>query len=324
MVRRVKQIKEYKSSVYECVAYIRVSTKGQAESGVSLDNQEKKILEYVSDSRNRCHLDENRIYVDEGRSAFKRQDQRGGYKEAKKDIEKGRVNTLIVYSLSRAFRSVPEAVDTMNLLEKQECNIISVTEPMINTTTKTGRFIYYLFGLLSQFESEQISERVRDCMITAFEERGFIGGNRPIGYEFVREWKKEKVNGKVQHRNRVVKPYYKKHTNGEREIVQKVFELYKRRIGQGKIARLVGINGSRVGRILSNPTYASILMWNANNGKPILMRGQHEPYITIEDFNANVGRRVEQAKNHYQKKNPPYYIRINEKEELYLEFVKFE
>jgi len=324
MVRPVKHKKDMKDFVHECVGYIRVSTKSQAEMGESLDTQRKMILDYCKDPKNKCHLDPVRIYVDEGRSAFRHHNQRTGYQNAKKDIEKGRADTLIVYSLSRAFRSVRECIDTMGLLEEHNAHIISVTENSVNTTTKTGRFVYYLFGIMAQFESEQLSERIRDNLLHHFEETGYCGQRKPIGYKFVKEWKDGVKNGITQKFLKVVRPYYIKEDNGQREATDKVFEMYRKGYGQRLIQKETGLTLSVISYVLSSPLYCGYLLWVSKNGEHRIKKGEHKPYITREEFNKNVDRRIKRNKGDYWKRaknNPPYKLFLK-KGKPYLHFLE--
>jgi len=322
MARMIKERIEQKDIVYTAVAYVRVSTPSQARAGVSLEMQREKILEYCNNPQNKCILDPKRIYVDKGKSAYKHPKQRIGYKNAKKDIELGRANTLVIYSLSRAFRSVKECVATMELLQGCDGHIISVTEPAINTTTKMGKFVYNLFGALAEFESDQTSERVTDNMLMAFEKNRFLGGRRPTGYEFVKKdvWVDKK--GQPTKVNKVVEPFYIKHHNGERETVDKIFEMYRKGIGQNKIAEETGLNKCVIGWILSSPTYCGYLLWTTQSGEYRIRKGSHESYITVKQYNRNVDRRINRSKNGYLRRKAPFKVYHDKDGKPHLKFVK--
>ena len=92
-----------KGSTRVAIGYCRVSTAGQAEQGVSLDSQRERIQAWCQAQG--YHL--AAVHIDAGLSG-KRADNRPGLQAALADACRQKA-ALVVYSLSRLARSVPDA-----------------------------------------------------------------------------------------------------------------------------------------------------------------------------------------------------------------------
>ncbi|WP_432744246.1 recombinase family protein [Methylobacter sp. G7] len=135
----------------QAIIYLRVSTSGQAEEGVSLAAQEEK-------ARTWCSLNDylvKDVFVDAGLSGG-RADNRPGLQNAL--LACGNDNVLVVYSLSRLARSTRDTIELSDLLTKKGCDLVSLSEK-IDTTSASGKMIFRLLAVMSEFERDQISER---------------------------------------------------------------------------------------------------------------------------------------------------------------------
>src|SRR2546427_10779418 len=92
------------SPMPEAVGYVRVSTEGQAQKGVSLEAQEAKIRAWC-EANNYSML---ALHNDAGLSGS-RSDNRPGLQAALNEACKGKT-ALVVYSLSRLARSTKDAI----------------------------------------------------------------------------------------------------------------------------------------------------------------------------------------------------------------------
>jgi site-specific DNA recombinase len=159
----------------KAIGYIRVSTTGQAEDGVSLDAQEAKVRSWA-DLNN---ADEVVIFRDEGISG-KRSDNRPGLQAALDMVGKG--DALIVYSLSRLSRSTKDALILAEVLQKKEADLVSLSEK-IDTTTAAGKMVFRMLAVLSEFERDQISDRTRFALAHKKANMEKTGGDLPYGYD---------------------------------------------------------------------------------------------------------------------------------------------
>lgn len=139
------------------VGYVRVSTEGQVEDGVSLDAQRAKIEAWA-----RLH-DETElvIYEDAGISGAS-MEQRAGLQSALRDACRRRA-ALVVYSLSRLARSTRDTLAISDRLAKAGAELVSLSE-RIDTTSASGKMVFRLLAVLAEFERDQISERTRSSM----------------------------------------------------------------------------------------------------------------------------------------------------------------
>ena len=155
------------------IAYLRVSTPGQVEDGVSLDAQRAKIEAW-------CALNDytlTAVHVDAGISG-KSALNRPGLQDALNDCRKG--SALIVYSLSRLARSTKDTIEISERLSKVGADLVSLSEK-IDTTSASGKMIFRLLAVLNEFERDQIAERT--CTAMQFKKaQGERVGAIPYGY----------------------------------------------------------------------------------------------------------------------------------------------
>ena len=83
-------------------------------------------------------------------------------------------DTLIVTELSRMTRSLLNLLETVNILEKRQINLVSLREN-IDTNTATGRCFLSMMGAIHQMERELKSERASAGRASA-KARGRSGG----------------------------------------------------------------------------------------------------------------------------------------------------
>ncbi len=139
--------------MHQVVGYVRVSTSMQVEEGQSLDAQRAKIEAWA----NLNDYTLKAIHTDAGISG-KSMRNRAGLSSALKDCEKG--DALVVYSLSRLSRSIRDTLDISDKLAKVSADLVSLSEK-IDTTSAAGKMVFRLLSVMAQFESDQISERVK-------------------------------------------------------------------------------------------------------------------------------------------------------------------
>ena len=133
--------------------YIRVSTAGQADNGVSLDAQREKIETWCK--ANGFRLVE--VFTDRGLSA-KRADNRPALQRAIKAATQRKGAALVVYSLSRLARSTKDAIAIAERLDKAGADLVSLSE-RIDTTSAAGKMVFRMLAVLAEFERDLVSER---------------------------------------------------------------------------------------------------------------------------------------------------------------------
>jgi site-specific DNA recombinase len=157
----------------KAVGYIRVSTAGQAEDGVSLDAQRAKIQAWAE--VNDAELVE--VFCDEGISGTK--GSRPGLNQGLEyATEHGAA--LVVYSLSRLSRSTKDTLAIAERLDKAGADLVSMSE-RIDTTTAAGKMVFRMLAVLNEFERDQISERTKAALSFKKANGCKTGGYAPYG-----------------------------------------------------------------------------------------------------------------------------------------------
>ena len=90
----------------------------------------------------------------------------------KEQLRKG--DTLVIWRLDRLARSLKDLIKWVAYLEKEGIALKSIKEN-IDTSTPTGRLVFYIFGALSEFERSLIVERTH-AGLTAARARDRKGG----------------------------------------------------------------------------------------------------------------------------------------------------
>ena len=123
-----------------------------------------------------------RVYTDRGASAWQRRAKRPGWEALKGAVERGEVDVMMAYSLTRLGRRARDLLDLLDFLKAHECALV-VQDMNIDTATSGGQMIYTMIAAMAQMESEQISERVKSATgLAARKGKMHTGGRRQFGY----------------------------------------------------------------------------------------------------------------------------------------------
>ena len=98
-----------------------------------------------------------------------------------KDVEKGKVDMIVVYKIDRLSRSLLDFAQLVKTLEKHNCSFVSVTQHF-NTCDSMGKLTLNILLSFAQFERELGAERVRDKIAASRKKGMWTGGSVPLGY----------------------------------------------------------------------------------------------------------------------------------------------
>lgn len=152
--------------------YIRVSTEEQAKEGYSIAAQKERLIAHCFSQG----WDDYKFYIDEGVSA--KDTNRPKLQLLMEDVKKGKINIILVYRLDRFTRRVKDLYSLLDTLKQHNCAFKSATEPY-DTSSAMGKMFMGLVALLAEWETENLSERVK----MALEEK-VAGGERVGGIPF--------------------------------------------------------------------------------------------------------------------------------------------
>ncbi|MCD6412864.1 MAG: recombinase family protein [Elusimicrobia bacterium] len=233
--------------------YIRVSTERQAkvEEG-SLKNQKQMLLAELNkrnlQNKNWGKLIE--IYVDEGISG--KDINRPAFQKMLKDIEIGKIDTIMFTELSRFSRSLKDFLNIFEFTQKYNCDLICLKTD-IDTTSPYKNLITKILMVFGEFEREMTSQRTS---INAYErsKRGLAnGGFTPLGYK--RDKNKKGYLHIDEKEAAIVREIFK--TYIKEKSIQKTMEAIKSKY-EGLNSRLKKITKSRIYSILTNKAYIGI------------------------------------------------------------------
>ncbi len=182
--------------------YIRVSTQEQATGGVSLKDQEEKLLAY-------CRLqdlDPVKVIREEGISAAKPLATRPGGQELHDLIKQGAVNHIIALKLDRLFRDAADA-----LIESKEwdnkgiaLHLVDMGGQALNTASAMGRFFLSTMAGFAELERNLISERTVSAMQYKKQHKEIYS---PVPYGFDREGDNLQPNQEEQKAVKLIKKW---------------------------------------------------------------------------------------------------------------------
>ena len=252
------------------VIYVRVSTIDQVEN-FSLSTQEKQCRQFCTSHA----FDVDKIFVEEGESAKTTNRTQFQKMLAYCRENKGRVQWVVVYAVSRFARSVHDHAQTRAHLASLGISLRSVTEPFDESSQ--GKLMESLMASFAQFDNDVRAERTVVGMKAAIQ-AGKWPFKAPLGYR----------NGdrKPGSPSLILDP--------ERgPLVKQAFELYatglhtrKKVLEMISVAGLRTANGKRVSaqtfdQILRKPVFAG---WLQVNGWGERRRGDFEPLVSQEIF----------------------------------------
>ena len=268
------------SAKIRCAVYTRKSTDdGLEQEFNSLDAQREACEAFITSQRGLGWVALATRYDDGGLSGGTI--DRPALQTLLADIEKGKVDTVVVYKVDRLTRSLADFAKIVEVFDAHGVSFVSVTQ-QFNTTTSMGRLTLNMLLSFAQFEREVTGERIRDKIAASKKKGMWMGGLPPLGYD-------------VQDKKLVVNP-------DEAETIRTLFRLY---LELGTVKKLVeetghlglvtkrrmrsggqGTGGQPFTRghlyqLLTNPIYVGDV---AHKG--VTYPGQHDGIIERQTFDA--------------------------------------
>jgi DNA invertase Pin-like site-specific DNA recombinase len=142
------------------IAYLRVSTDEQANSGAGLAAQRHAI---ELEAQRRGWGDHLEWVTDEGCSA--KNLHRPGITSALDRLANGDAGTLVVAKLDRLSRSVHDFAGLLQRAEREGWALIAL-DPGVDMTTASGKLVAGVMATVAEWESAVIGERTRDALAT--------------------------------------------------------------------------------------------------------------------------------------------------------------
>ncbi len=262
--------------------YIRVSTDKQEE--LSPDAQKRLLLDYAE--KNSILVSSDNIYIENGISG-KKADKRPQFQRmiGLAKSKEHPIDVILVWKYSRFARNQEESIVYKSLLKKNNVDVISVSEPLIDGPF--GSLIERIIEWMDEYYSIRLSGEVTRGM-TENALRGKYQARPPLGY-------------KLEHKGAI--PVI---VDEEAAIIRDIFDKYvNQHMSTYSICTYLNENGFKTSHnknfekrsieyILQNPTYIGYIRWNRtcnetneikDKSEWIIRKGEHEPIISEETFN---------------------------------------
>ncbi|RYU58141.1 recombinase family protein [Methylolobus aquaticus] len=185
-----------------CAVYCRVSSDERLDQEFnSIDAQKEAGHAFIASQRTEGWLPVTDDYDDPGFSGGTM--ERPALKRLLADIERGRIDIVVVYKIDRLSRSLADFARMVEIFDRHGVSFSAVTQ-QINSATSMGRLMLNVLLSFAQFEREVTGERIRDKIAASKRKGLWMGGVPPLGYD-------------VDHRQLVV-------NEDEAAIVRRIFE----------------------------------------------------------------------------------------------------
>ena len=130
--------------------YLRVST--------DLQTVENQLL-VLNEVAQRSGWEIVHTFSDEGVSGAKGREARPGYDALLKAVSRRQVDIVAAWSVDRLGRSLPDLVAFLSDIRAQDCDLY-LHQQAIDTSTPSGRMMFQMLGVFSEFERAMIVSRV--------------------------------------------------------------------------------------------------------------------------------------------------------------------
>ena len=178
--------------VKSVVAYCRVSTDQQVDSGLSIEAQREQLVSFTIASG----LELVGLSIDAGISGAKDETERPGLREALTTITEGRADALVVSKRDRLARDMSLAGYIETTIKRAGAELIVLDEQDVSPITRC------VMQMVAQIERELASQRTRLAM-KALRDQGKHCGSTPYGYTIV-DGKLEPKAGEIEFVRRIV------------------------------------------------------------------------------------------------------------------------
>lgn len=231
------------NNVLRVAAYCRVSTDSKDQINSFL-TQVKYYNDFIKRNNKMILVD---IYADEGITGTD-VNKRDEFKRMMSDCKAGKVDRILVKSVSRFARNALECIDSVRTLKKFGTSVFFENDN-IDTDKMNSEMILYIKSAFAQSEALAGSKRVSVAFRMKMEKGEFKIGNAPYGYEI--------IEGKLQPKIELV------------PIIERIFSEYLSGTGMGRIAEKLNEerltdrvwNYPAIKYILKNEKYVGDSLW---------------------------------------------------------------
>lgn len=267
-----------KSKSIRCAIYTRKSTEdGLDQEYNSLDAQREAAEAYIKSQQHEGWVLIPQQYDDGGFSGGTM--DRPALKNLMNDIERGKVDMVVVYKVDRLSRSLHDFAKMVELFDQKGVSFVSVTQ-QFNTSSSMGRLTLNVLLSFAQFEREVTAERIRDKFAASKMKGMWMGGKVPLGYDVIE--RKLIVNlAQAEHVLEIFDGYLRLKSAAKLLPYLEAKGIRQKKTHKGLTISTCPLTENALYTILKHPVYMGKIH---HQGK--LYDGQHEAIIDKEVWDA--------------------------------------
>ena len=171
--------KAVQPDILRVAAYCRVSS----DSSDQLHSYAAQIKEYTEQINGHAGWELVDVYADEGLTGT-RMDKREDFNRMLADCRKGRIDKVVVKSISRFARNTSECLEAIRQFRANGTTIFFEKEN-IDTARVSSELMTALYAAFAQAESESISGNIRWSYQKRIEREELSTYSAPLGYDLV-------------------------------------------------------------------------------------------------------------------------------------------
>ena len=273
----------------KCFLYLRVSTEMQVD-GYSLEAQKNCLKKFAE----REELVIAGVYEDAGKSG-KSVEGRPAFRRMLSDIESGAgIDYVMVYKLSRFGRNAADILNSLELLQTYDVNLICIEEG-IDSSQASGKLLISVLSAVAEIERENILEQTMNGRREKARQGKWNGGPAPYGYMI-----KDEILSINEEEAEIVRTIYDKYVNTRLGYsgIAKYFNLQGIKKTPRKESDIEEFSAHFIQLLIDNPVYCGKIAYGRRSKKRVkgkkneyklvkqkeycLVDGQHEGIISEE------------------------------------------
>lgn len=282
------------SIIQKAVGYIRVSTQMQVDEGYSLENQSVVIKKECAHKG--WELTE--IFSDEGISGATVKDRKG-IQNLMQYVKENDIQFVLVFKISRLSRSIVEALNIVEFLQSNNCNLIAIADN-VDTSSPLGKYFLAMGAIFAEMERENIKKQVRAGMEQKARNGGWSAGKPPLGYDLID--KKLVIN---EDESEIVQTIYREYLGGKG--YKAIAEGLNSEEKQTKLKK--PFNGNGIKFILQNPMYYGLIRWGLSKNSKVSSEVKEDPVIVENDKLAIISKEIYNQVQEKIKTNPRSHVK---------------
>lgn len=171
----------------KAIGYIRCSTDEQADSGLGMEAQRRRIEGYCL----MRGLELVGVLEDAGVSGGKPLASRPAGARLLAEVRKGAAGVVVMLKLDRGFRNAADCLQTVESWDRKGVglHIVDLGGNAVDTTSAAGKFMLTVLAGAAEMERNQTRERTKAAMGIKRGRRERISRYAPFGYDFAADGK---------------------------------------------------------------------------------------------------------------------------------------